>query len=104
MNFKNKEKTTWLHQQPIKAVAKPVLLSSRTMYQAIRRVLFMLPAETAHYFSMNALKLLCAIGPLRKVLRTFFQPQKALPFSLFNLQFPNRVGLGAGFDKNAKYL
>lgn len=64
----------------------------------------MLPAETAHYFSMNALKLLCAIGPLRKVLRTFFQPQKALPFSLFNLQFPNRVGLGAGFDKNAKYL
>ncbi len=25
-------------------------------------------------------------------------------FSLFNLQFKNRVGLGAGFDKNAKYL
>ena len=25
-------------------------------------------------------------------------------FSIFNIQFPNRVGLGAGFDKNANYL
>lgn len=27
-----------------------------------------------------------------------------IQYSIFNLQFPNKVGLGAGFDKNAKYL
>ncbi len=33
-----------------------------------------------------------------------FSPQENIPYSIFHIQFPNRVGLGAGFDKNAKYL
>jgi dihydroorotate dehydrogenase len=53
---------------------------------------------------MNGLKLLCGIGPLRQVVRKTFTPKDQVSFSLFNLHFRNRVGLGAGFDKNAKYL
>ncbi len=33
-----------------------------------------------------------------------FQPKGNIQYSIFNIQFPNKVGLGAGFDKNARYL
>ncbi len=33
-----------------------------------------------------------------------FKPETNVPCSKFNIQFPNKVGLGAGFDKNARYL
>lgn len=74
------------------------------MYALLRQVLFLLPAETAHYFSMNGLKLFCSIGPLRRIIRSMFGPKNTTPLSLFGLSFRNRAGLGAGFDKNAKYL
>jgi dihydroorotate dehydrogenase len=93
-----------LHQQPIKSAGNAHRLSSQAMYQVLRRLLFFLPAETAHYFSMNGLKLFCSIGILRRGLKRFFSPKEGQPYPLFNLSFPNRVGLGAGFDKNASYL
>lgn len=74
------------------------------MYQLLRRLLFLLPAETAHYVSMNGLQLLCAIAPLRIWLKKQWASRSVLPYQLFGLQFPNRTGLGAGFDKNARYL
>ncbi|HEV7331940.1 MAG TPA: quinone-dependent dihydroorotate dehydrogenase [Flavisolibacter sp.] len=74
------------------------------MYHILRRLLFLLPAETAHHFSMNGLRLLCSVAPLRRWLKKLFAPVKTGPFSAFGLLFPNRIGLGAGFDKNAKYL
>lgn len=74
------------------------------MYQILRRLLFLLPAETAHYLSMNGLRLLCSLPPVRRWLKGCFAPAKAAPFTAFGLTFRNRVGLGAGFDKNAKYL
>jgi dihydroorotate dehydrogenase len=52
---------------------------------------------------MNCLKLFCKLG-FRKILTLLYAPKQNLGTSLFNIQFPNRVGLGAGFDKNAKYL
>jgi len=79
-------------------------LSSQAMYKALRRMLFWLNAETAHHFSMNGFRFLCSIDPIRKMLQQQFQSRHSTPFSLFGLSFPNRVGLGAGFDKNAKYL
>ena len=74
------------------------------MYQLLRRLLFLLPAETAHYFSMNCLKAACSIGLVRKQLKRAFSHPAAGAVHLFGLSFPNCVGLGAGFDKNAKYL
>ena len=40
------------------------------------------------------------------MIATSFRPggEENIQFSIFNIQFPNRIGLGAGFDKNAKFL
>jgi dihydroorotate dehydrogenase len=73
------------------------------MYKLLRSILFCFSPEWVHYFSMNALKLLCSLG-FRKVITGLYKPGKNAPYSMFNIQFSNPVGLGAGFDKNAKYL
>jgi dihydroorotate dehydrogenase len=74
------------------------------MYQFLRSVFFLFDAEKVHYFAMNGLKLLCSIGFLRKMITSSFQPKRNHHSFLFNIDFPNKVGLAAGFDKNAKYL
>lgn len=75
------------------------------MYKFIRAILFLFSPEWVHYFSMNALRWLCAIPGCKKLLAATFTLKKpALHHSLFGLNFSNPVGLGAGFDKNARYL
>jgi dihydroorotate dehydrogenase len=76
------------------------------MYKVLRSFLFCFDPERVHYFSMTGLKLLCRISGIKKIIKSRFapQPEKNIQYSIFNIQFPNRVGLGAGFDKNAKYL
>ncbi len=77
------------------------------MYPLIRRFLFLFSPEWVHYFSMNSLKLLCNIG-LKKFITSLFKPkgnnQHSLALGEITIQFSNKVGLGAGFDKNARYL
>jgi dihydroorotate dehydrogenase len=75
------------------------------MYKLLRNFLFLFPPEWVHYFSMNCLKLLCRIG-LKKLIIALFRPAP-IPNSdwrMVGLKFKNPVGLGAGFDKNARYL
>ncbi len=75
------------------------------MYKVLRSILFCFDPEWVHYFSMNGMKFLCRVGFIKKLIASSFKPHgKNLQYSIFNIQFPNRVGLGAGFDKNAKYL
>jgi dihydroorotate dehydrogenase len=75
------------------------------MYNAIRRILFLFPPESIHYFSMNCLKALCSISLIRKIIAAFFSANNnQLATTEFHLKFKNPVGLGAGFDKNAKWL
>ena len=76
------------------------------MYKFLRNILFLFPAEWVHYFSMNCLRVLCSIDLIRKFIASLFAPTTNNNFhsEVFNLQFTNPVGLGAGFDKNAKYL
>jgi len=76
------------------------------MYKILRSILFLFPTEWVHYFSMNCLRLLCNIGFLRGLLASYFSPPSNtnLQSVICNLKFENPVGLGAGFDKNAKYL
>ncbi len=77
----------------------------RDMYSQIRRMLFMLDAEKAHYISMNLLKFACSIYPIRMLIRKAYSPDNThLNTKLFGLTFKNPVGLAAGFDKNASYL
>jgi len=76
------------------------------MYKFLRSIFFLLPPEGVHYFSMNCLKAICSVRFLRKLLATSFRPQteENPETTMCNLQFKNPIGLGAGFDKNAKYL
>jgi dihydroorotate dehydrogenase len=83
------------------------------MYKLMRSVLFFFPAEGVHHFSMQCLKLLCSWGPTRRLVEWACKPEegtgspraaKRLSREVFGLTFPNPVGLGAGFDKNALYL
>src|SRR5687767_6078261 len=75
------------------------------MYRIIRNILFLFPPEWVHYFSMNSLRFLCRIG-FRGMFRSVYSPSSIVnrQSSMVGLQFKNPVGLGAGFDKNAKYL
>lgn len=73
------------------------------MYKLLRNILFWFDAEQVHYFSMNFLKLLCKVGFIKRIIVKEFTPNN-IPVTAFGLQFKNPVGLGAGFDKNAKYL
>ena len=74
------------------------------MYNILRSILFMFDPEKVHYFSMNFLRLTCRIPFMKKALQWWFKPKVNRESSVFNIKFPNPVGLGAGFDKNAKYL
>ena len=78
------------------------------MYSFLRSILFLFPPEWVHYFSMNTLRLLTRIG-LGPLLAAAFRPPKVESpggddWSIAGLKFSNPVGLGAGFDKNARYL
>lgn len=75
------------------------------MYKIVRNILFLFPTEWVHYFSMNTLAVLCTVPFIRKIIARQFGIQDALLYTnVFNLHFKNPVGLGAGFDKNARYL
>jgi dihydroorotate dehydrogenase len=75
------------------------------MYKLLRDILFLFPAESVHYFSMNALKLVCKIGFIKRIIASQFTVvDKRYEKELFGLHFKNVIGLGAGFDKNALYL
>lgn len=74
------------------------------MYNILRSVLFWFDPEKVHYFSMNSLKALCRIGFIKAIIRRSFTPKQNGRYSLFNISFSNKIGLGAGFDKNARYL
>jgi dihydroorotate dehydrogenase len=74
------------------------------MYKLLRSVLFFFDPEKVHYFSMNNLKWLCKIPFTKKWITNSFKPRGNFQSSLCGIQFSNKVGLGAGFDKNAAYL
>lgn len=74
------------------------------MFKIIRSILFLMPAETAHYFTLNVLDVLLRIPILSSLMRALYKNKNQQPIEFAGITFPNRVGLAAGFDKNAKYL
>lgn len=75
------------------------------LYNALRKLLFLFSPETAHYFSMNSLKIGCSIPLVQNIIQKKVQfKHLSLYKNLFGLTFRNPVGIGAGFDKNALYL
>lgn len=65
----------------------------------LKPFLFSLPPEPAHHLALFGLRL----AP-RTVLKWAFGSTPSDPVRLFGLNFPNRVGLGAGMDKDARAL
>jgi dihydroorotate dehydrogenase len=76
------------------------------MYKLLRSFLFLFDPEWVHYFSMNGLRLLCKIARVKGLISLCYTPKNyiGIQSKIGNLKFKNPVGLGAGFDKNAKYL
>jgi dihydroorotate dehydrogenase len=76
-----------------------------TLYHhLIKPVLFHMDPEEAHERGVEALALLGKITPLCRLLERAHRldPQVHRPVRAFGLDFPNAIGLAAGFDKNAK--
>jgi dihydroorotate dehydrogenase len=74
------------------------------MFRIIRSILFLMPAETAHYFTLNVLDVLIRIPIVSSLIKAMYTNKNQKPVEFAGILFPNRVGLAAGFDKNAKYL
>ena len=83
-----------------------VLLCHKTknimiMYKSILRPwLFRMDAEKIHGQIVALLHVYRHFPPVKCLLCAFYRP-KATPFQWRNLTFANRVGLSAGFDKEA---
>lgn len=70
----------------------------------VRPILFRLDPEQAHELSVRALALLGRAPALCRVLEAIhgLDPAAHRPVRAFGLDFPNMIGLAAGFDKNAE--
>ncbi|ALG69450.1 quinone-dependent dihydroorotate dehydrogenase [Beggiatoa leptomitoformis] len=69
-------------------------------YPLYRPVLFSLPPETAHHFTLSVLQRLSTL----KLSSLLFPTLPAKPCQVMGLNFPNPVGLAAGLDKNGEYI
>jgi dihydroorotate dehydrogenase len=69
------------------------------MYNLIKSILFLMPAERAHYFTMGLLKWALKLPFLRTIFET---PQNSTQVD--GLTYKNKVGLAAGFDKDGRFV
>jgi dihydroorotate dehydrogenase len=75
------------------------------MYKGlIRPLLFRLPPETAHQLTLHMIGLAGNFSPLRALLRSHYTSKVSKPVTIFGLNFPNQVGLAAGYDKDAQAI
>lgn len=72
------------------------------MYTLLRKFLFLMPAEKAHHFTFNGIRLFMKIPLLRLIINSIYSVSDSYEF--IGLTFKNRVGLAAGLDKNATHL
>ncbi len=70
------------------------------LYRCLKPLLFRLDAEQAHNFALRSAGLLSAMPPLARAVRCMLARPAGEPVSLMGLNFPHRVGLAAGMDKN----
>ena len=75
------------------------------MYSFFKPLLFALSPEAAHRITFQVLDLAAAFPPTRWLLRSMFcLSDKRLEKKVLGLNFPNPVGLAAGFDKDGKHI
>lgn len=75
------------------------------MYSLLKPVLFSLDPEEAHYFAMNSWQNLNRFAWQRKMMKGIFgKTEFDKPVDVAGVLFPNRLGLAAGFDKDARWV
>ncbi|RXK47092.1 quinone-dependent dihydroorotate dehydrogenase [Aquirufa rosea] len=76
------------------------------LYQYILKpLLFLMSPEKAHYWVADSLRFLMKIPGVKSLVRSWYQVEDPrLSRTVFGIQFPNPVGLAAGFDKNASMV
>ncbi len=75
------------------------------MYKFIKPILFQFDPEKIHYFVFALLKFVHKIPGVPALMRAMYVLEDPrLERKLFGLTFKNPVGLGAGFDKDAKLI
>lgn len=70
------------------------------MYTIVKNILFFFPPEFAHAITMKLLRILLEIPGLN----TLLCYHKIDDISFAGIRFKNRLGMAAGFDKNAEYV
>ena len=70
------------------------------IYSLVRPLLFALDAETAHHFTLGALRALSRAGLVPSAGST----PPSCERTVAGISFPNPVGLAAGLDKNGDYI
>ncbi len=70
------------------------------MYSFLKNLLFIFPPEFAHHLVMKMLRVALYIPGLNSILSY----QKVDRYNLAGIPFKNRLGMAAGFDKNAEYV
>jgi len=70
------------------------------LYPLFRPLLFAVDPEAAHQITFRALDSAAALGVAQLAARRL----TATPVRAMGIEFPNRVGLAAGLDKNAEHL
>jgi dihydroorotate dehydrogenase len=74
-----------------------------TLYDIVRPVFFKLPPEVAHSFGKNILKGGSSNQMVREQIRSHYQfNHRALKMECLDSEFPNPIGIAAGFDKNGE--
>ena len=75
------------------------------MYHLLKPLVFLLDPEKAHHLTITLLRLMCRtpiIGSL--VINNWQYTHPSLRRTFMGIDFPNPVGLAAGFDKDGKYF
>jgi len=72
------------------------------LYSVSRKVLFQLDPETAHGLAIRAMARLGALPPVLAAVTSKYAVDDAEPVEAFGLNFANRVGLAAGYDKDGE--
>ena len=68
----------------------------------IRPLLFWFDPEKVHYFTFSAIRFISSIPGVSSIFRAIYLvDDKRLETEVFGFKFKNRVGLAAGFDKDA---
>ena len=73
---------------------------SKTLFQLYKKIIFLLPPETAHTVSLNIAEFIYGSW-----LKDYIKSKRyGSESNIMGISFPNKLGLAAGFDKNGDYI